>query len=427
MQTLETRASEVEHTAPVFASPAPPPAPTIAFFGHDSDESTVIKRARSFQAEGATVIGFMFRRERNQRDGQTEWRNIPFGTTVERNYLLRVPKLLFAILVALRHRGLLRLCDVIYARNLDMLLIAVAAKWLSGARAPVVYEVLDIQRVFLGTGLASRLFRWAERRLLRAASLLVVSAPDFVIRYFQPAYGFDGRWFLLENKLPARAASLYGPPALEALPPGPPWVIGMFGVIRCARSLDILSHVAEQLGDKVRIYLRGILSEPDIPRAHLDAICRRLPNVTFDGPYVNPRDLPEIYGKIHFIWAADFLDPGGNSDWLLTNRIYEGGLMGAVLLATRGNATGCMVEREGLGFTLEAPLKESAVAFLRNLGSETFLAARKKVRGADRSLFVDETDTRDLIRSFADLDRVAEARTHSGLGIDRKVRRQRWT
>lgn len=410
MQTMKTSASELADTAPELASQTPPPAPTIAFFGHDSDESTVIKRARSFQSEGATVIGFMFRRERNQRDGKTEWRNIPFGTTVERNYLLRVPKLLLAILTALRHRHLLRLCDVIYARNLDMLLISVAAKWLSGARAPVVYEVLDIQRVFLGAGFMSKLFRWAELGLMRAASLLVVSSPDFVTRYFQPAYGFDGRWFLLENKLPEEAASLCIPSSRQALPPGPPWVIGMFGVIRCARSLDILCHVAEQMGDGVRIYLRGILSEPDIPHAHLDAICRRLSNVIFEGPYVNPRDLPEIYGKVHFIWAADFLDPGGNSDWLLTNRIYEGGLMGAVLLAANGNATGRMVAREGLGFTLDAPLKEAAVTFLKNLDGKAYLAARERVRGANRSLFVDETDTSDLIRTFGELKAVAATR-----------------
>ena len=377
--------------------------PAIAFFGHDSDESTVIKRARAFQAEGARVVGFMFRRERNKRTGATEWQNIAFGTTVERNYLLRLPKLLLAILKTVRNRNLLKQCDIIYARNLDMLLIAVMAKRLGGVRAPVVYEVLDIQRVFLGTGLAGRLFRWAERRLMGAVSLLVVSAPDFVTQYFQPAYGFDGRWFLLENKLPEQAIGADMLARRQMPPPGPPWVIGMFGVLRCARSLDILCHVAEQLGDQVRIYLRGILSEPDIPSERVAAICARLPNVIFDGAYVNPRDLPEIYGKIHLIWAADFLDPGGNSEWLLTNRIYEGGLMGAVLLAARGNATGRMVEREGLGFTLGEPLKEAAAAFVKKLDSETFLAARERVGGVRRSIFVDETDTKELILKFGDL------------------------
>lgn len=403
MPPVMKRQSEAVPAAEGFRRSASRPTPSIAFFGHDSDESTVIKRVRAFQAQGAAVTGFMFRRERNKRDGATAWRNIAFGTTVERNYLIRVPKLLLAILKAVRHRAVLKQCDIIYARNLDMLLIAVTAKWLSGARAPVVYEVLDIQRVFLGSGLAGKLFRWAERQLMAATSLLVVSAPDFVTRYFQPTYGFAGRWFLLENKLPETAVNAGLRPPREMVAPGPPWVIGMFGVLRCQRSLDILCHVAEQLGDRVRIYLRGILSEPDIPTERMEAICRRLPNVIFDGPYVNPRDLPDIYGRVHFIWAADFLDPGGNSEWLLTNRIYEGGLMGAVLLAARGNATGRMVEREQLGFTLEEPLKQATVDFVRNLDSEAFLAARERVRGADRSLFVDVTDTNDLVRNFGEL------------------------
>lgn len=412
MPPLTTRQSEAAPIAEDLVRPAARRVAAIAFFGHDSDESTVIKRALAFQAEGVAVAGFMFRRKRNKRDGATQWRNIAFGTTVERNYLVRVPKLLLAILKTVRHRDVLKQCDIIYARNLDMLLVAVMAKWLSGAKAPVVYEVLDIQRVFLGKGLAGKLFRWGERRLMAATSLLVVSAPDFVTQYFQPAYGFDGRWFLLENKLPEKAIGAHVLASREMLPPGPPWVIGMFGVLRCARSLDILCHVAEQLGAQVRIYLRGILSETDIPPERMEAICRRLPNVVFDGPYVNPRDLPEIYGKIHLIWAADFLDPGGNSEWLLTNRIYEGGLMGAVLLAARGNATGRMVEREGLGFTLDEPLKEAAAAFVKNLDSEAYLAARERVRGAGRPLFVDETDTKELIRTFGDL--AASHEVHGG-------------
>jgi succinoglycan biosynthesis protein ExoL len=410
MPHLMTRQSEVAPIAGDLVSPVARPAPAIAFFGHDSDESTVIKRARAFRAEGARVVGFMFRRMRNKREQAAEWQNIAFGTTVERNYLIRVPKLLLAILKTIRHRNILKQCDVIYARNLDMLLIAVASKWLSRAKAPVVYEVLDIQRVFLGKGLAGRLFRWAERRLMAATSLLVVSAPDFVTRYFQPEYGFSGPWFLLENKLPAKAIDRAALARRQMLQPGPPWVIGMFGVLRCTRSLDILCHVAEELGDQVRIYLRGILSEPDISTERMKAICARLPNVIFDGAYVNPRDLPEIYGKIHLIWAADFLDPGGNSEWLLTNRIYEGGLMGAVLLAARGNATGRMVEREGLGFALDGPLETAAPAFIRNLDGGAFLAARARVRRADRSVFVDEIDTKELIRKFSHLSANGQVR-----------------
>jgi succinoglycan biosynthesis protein ExoL len=384
-------------------APAAQPRQTIAFFAHDSLESTVIKRTRSFQAHGAHVVGFMFRREREGRQSAPEWENIDLGATVDRNYLARLPRLLLGIVKAASHARLLRRCDAIYARNIDMLLVAVLTKALTGAKAPVVYEVLDVRRIFLGAGLASRFFRWAERGLMRSARLLVVSAPDYISEYFEPAHGFRGRWFLLENKLPKQAVLSGALQPRPPRPPGPPWVIGMFGVLKCARSFDILCRLAERLGDSVSIYLRGTLSETDISPDMMRDACRRHPNVIYDGPYSNPKDLPDIYGRVHFIWAADFLDPGGNSEWCLANRLYEGGLMGAVMLAGRGNATGRMVEREGLGFTLAEPLEEEAASFLRKLTPEDYLAARARVKAAERSLFVDETDTARLMEIMRDL------------------------
>ncbi|WP_125461542.1 MULTISPECIES: glycosyltransferase [Rhodomicrobium] len=399
MQSLIRDHPARAETTGAAAMPGAEPGPLIAFFGHDSAESTVIKRARGFQASGARVMGFMFRREREGRDAAPEWDNVDLGTTVDRNYLERLPKLLLGVIRAVRRRALLRQCDAIYARNLDMLLVAVLAKALTGAKAPIAYEVLDVRRVFLGDGLASRLFRWAERRLMAGSSLLVVSAPDYIRHYFEPRQNYTGRWFLLENKLPAAAFPEGGALPQGGLPPGPPWVIGMFGVLKCARSMAILTHLAERLGDKVAITLRGIPSETDIPAETIRAAAARLPNLTFEGPYVNPRDLAEIYSKVHFIWTADFLDPGGNSEWCLANRLYEGGLMGAVMIAASGNATGDMVEREHLGFTLAEPLEEEAVRFLETLTEDEYTAARHSVRHADPALFIDTTDTARLVRA----------------------------
>lgn len=397
MQPLITEAPVKLDVGSAPAEQSPAPGPVIGFFGHDSAESTVVKRARAFQANGARVLGFMFRREREGRPSTPDWENTDLGTTVDRNYIVRLPKLLLGVARAVRQRDRLRRCDVFYARNLDMLLVAALAKRLSGAKAPIAYEVLDVRRVFLGDGMASRLFRWAERRLMAASSLLVVSAPEYISEYFEPRQGFAGRWFLLENKLPAGAFPDGAPLGLAGPPPGPPWVIGMFGVLKCARSMEILCNLAERLGDRLVVYLRGIPSETDIPTETIRAATRRLPNVIFEGPYANPRDLPEIYGKVHLIWAADFLDPGGNSEWCLANRLYEGGLMGAVAIAARGNATGRMVEREGLGFALDEPLEDKAVRFFETLTLEDFLDARAKVRHASPALFLDKTDTKDLI------------------------------
>jgi succinoglycan biosynthesis protein ExoL len=376
---------------------------TIAFFGHDANESTVIKRAAAFQANGARVIGFMFRRLRRGPAHEPAWENVDLGVTRDLNYLRRLPKLVAAIAKCAARRSVLKQCDIIYARNIDMLLLAQAAKWIAGSDAVVVYEALDIRRVLIDRGRLSGLLRWVERRLLSSCDMLVVSSTDFITRYFEPIQGYRGPWRLLENKVAAHLIPAQHRDARPAPPDGPPWVVGVFGVLRCWRSLEILRRTAEALPDRVVVHIRGRPSEEDIPLAALKELAARHPNIHYLGPYRSPQDLAEIYGQLHFIWAADFQDAGINSDWCLTNRLYEGGLCGSVALAGRGTATGRMVEREELGFTLPVPLETTLPAFLADLEPATYAAARARVAAAPRALFVDETDTRDLLQSLGAL------------------------
>jgi hypothetical protein len=163
------------------------------------------------------------------------------------------------------------------------------------------------------------------------------------------------------------------------------------------RSLKILCHIADVLGDRVQIHIRGRTSEEDLEQRAIEEAAAHRPNVTFWGPYASPDDLPAIYGAVHFSWCVDYLDAGTNSDWLLPNRIYEGGLYGALALARRGTATGRMVERERLGWALAEPLEDSALECLCAMDEQTYRERSQFVVALPRSLFVDETDTRALL------------------------------
>lgn len=379
------------------------PLRSIAFFGHDATESTINKRVRTFQKHGSRVVGFMFKRFRPGVQHQAPWQNVDLGTTVDRSYLARMPRLALGLWRTLVHRRALRQCDVIYARNIDMLLLAVLARALVHRNATLVYEVLDIRQVFRGNGIANRLLRWAERRLMASSSLLVVSSPDYMPAYFQPLQGYRGPWHLLENKMtvpsdPTIPLRRGGEP-----PSGPPWVIGMFGVLKCARSLDLLAGLAQALPDRVIVHLRGTLSEFDIPRARLDAVLRTHPNIRYLGPYKNPDDLEAIYGKLHLVWAADFLDPDNNSRICLPNRLYEGSYFGAVALSNRDTATARRIEQANLGWTLMEPLQESLPAFIRTLTPDQYREKRDAVLAAPASHFIDDSDTADLLRRIDDL------------------------
>ncbi len=369
----------------------------LAFFAHDANESTVIKRVNAFEANGAQVLGLMFKRDRPGLARETTWHNIDLGSTRDRNYVLRLPKLAAAIVRAVRHRAVLRQCTIFYARNIDMLFVAAAVRWAIGARVPLAYEVLDVQRVFVGDGWINRLFRWLERRLLAQSRLLVVSSPDFMSMYFWPMQGYRGEWFLLENKVHASQALR---PALQddGMAAARPWVIGWFGTLRCVRSLGLLCDIADALGDRVQIHIRGTPSEEDLKLEQLEGAARLHPNVRFFGRYSSPGDLPAIYGQVHFSWSVDYLDAGANSDWLLPNRVYEGGLYGAVALARKGTATGRFVEKWGLGSAFPEPLGQSVTAYLQALDTDSYAHARRAIKQMDRSFFVDEEDTGKLLR-----------------------------
>lgn len=370
---------------------------SVAFFGHDSGETVINKRVKAFQAAGADVSGFMFHRERRKDQAAPSWRNFALGTTVDRNYLARLPKLVAALWKVWPHRELLRACDVIYARNIDMMAIAAAAKWLSGSSAPLVYEVLDVQRVFVGQGVVNKFFRWCERRLLAMTDMLVVSSPFFMTKYFEPIQGYMGDWYLLENKV--SAALLAASPRPMAISPasGPPWIIGWFGTIRCQRSLEILSRLAAARPELVSVHVRGLLSQEDISQEAMAAAMEGRPNLQYFGPYQNPRDLADIYGQIHFTWAIDFLDAGSNSDWLLPNRIYEGGLYNAISIARDATATGDMVNRNKLGIVLSEPIDEPFLQWLEAMDAHAYQDLRQSAGSASRALFIDEEDTAQLL------------------------------
>lgn len=369
--------------------------PLIAYFGHDGRESAVHRRIASLQAAGARVLGFTFlRRDQNER-GDVAFPNVPLGVTVDRHYGRRLLPLALGLGRALARWRDLRAADLIIARNLDMLALAALARRLTGARGRLVYEVLDVQRVFTGQGRSARAMRAAERRLLREADLLLVSSPDFITFYFAPVQGYTGPWHLLENKLSAHQA---GSRAAPLRPPAPPWVIGWFGVLRCRRSLEALAALADALGPLVRIVVRGRLSREDISQDMLDAVVAARANMSFEGPYRSPEDLAAIYGEVHFIWSLDYTDAGGNSDWLLPNRIYEGGYHGAVALARAGTATGRLVEARGLGIAFAEPAAQTIGSFLRGLDAEAYEALRAPVLQAPAESFRDDHDVQLFLR-----------------------------
>jgi succinoglycan biosynthesis protein ExoL len=231
--------------------------------------------------------------------------------------------------------------------------------------------------------------RRLEGRLLARCQLLVVSSPAFVREYFSKFHPRLPPVLILENKMLSREIGDAAAMRALARPPGPPWRIGWFGNIRCRRSLEMLSELTRLMPGRIEVVIRGRPAYTAVP--DFDKMVSASRGISFLGPYDRSTDLPRIYGEVHFTWAIDFFEAGGNSDWLLPNRIYEGSLFGAVALALDSVETGRWLAEHRVGALLSEPFGPSLARYFGDLDDEGYLAARAAVDGLPLGALMDDT------------------------------------
>lgn len=355
----------------------------ITFFGHDADDAMLHRRVMQMRALGHEVrLLTMLRSDRLALPpALSDVEAHVIGSARDGAMLHRLGS------VAQAARQAQKLSkepapDLYWARNLDMLAIAVAAR--APAR-PLVYECLDIHGAVSAPTPMGAVMRTAERALLRRCAALVISAPDYVPAHFARYGEALPPVALIENRVDA-----------DAMPPRPTFrprtekraalTIGWVGILRCRRSLDLLTMAAGALGGAVRIRLHGRPSLAAIP--DFAARIAAAPFLDYCGPYRAPDDLARVYDGLDAVWAGDYLLAAGSSRWSLTNRLYEGGYFGIPALAPAGSATAAFIARHGTGRVVPVPEEDGLITTLRwLLEGENAADLRAATLGVDASVF----------------------------------------
>ncbi len=371
----------------------------IIYLAHDLADAAVHKRVAMLRDGGADLAVAGFRRTPGPVRDVAGLAPVDFGRTYDGRFAQRIMAVLRHILLPL-HNAALAQADVIIARNLEML--AIGARYAAARPHPVlVYESLDIHRLLLGKCVAGRLLRRIEAWLTTKAAALITSSPGFIEAYFS-RYATPVR--LLENKVYDPQGKIAAKKAWPPRPAGPPWKIGWSGVIRCRKSLMILADLARRSNGRIEVVIRGKPALDQIPDFH--DVVSRTPGMSFGGAYKSPDDLPAIYRDVHFVWAVDFYEEGGNSALLLPNRLYEGGLFDAVPIALKTVFTGRFLERLQVGVTLAEPLRESLPRFFDTLTADGYRVLEKRAAQTPRAQWRhDKRDCLSLVDYLASLPR----------------------
>ncbi len=373
----------------------------LVYFVHNLNDPSVHRRVRMLHVAGASVVllGFCRGEPPTLIEGIAPVR---LGRTEDSALWQRAAAVLSGLLALPRWRGLLANTDAIIARQLETLVLAAAARRLHAPAAALIFECLDIHRLMGASGPVGSLLRGIEGRLLARCQGLMVSSPDFVGAHFARWHTASVPVILVENKVLAPERDELVAAAVPARKQGPPWRIGWYGVIRCVRSLRLLADLAIAWRGRVEIIVRGRVWHPIRPV--FDSVVAATPGLAFGGPYDRRHDLARLYGDVHFAWAVDFYEAGGNSDWLLPNRLYEASLFGAVPIARAEVATGAWLAQHGVGALLKGDVATALNAFFAKLDTTRYAAlARALAALPDSALIHTAADCESMLQGLTNV------------------------
>jgi succinoglycan biosynthesis protein ExoL len=281
------------------------------------------------------------------------------------------------------------------ARNLEMLVLAAAAKLWSRSKAPLVYECLDIHDLMSQGHGAGGLLRLVERGLLKGCAALMVSSPGFVREYFAKQIDRLPKVILVENKVAADADLIARIPD-NGLASRPPWRIGWFGVIRCRRSLELLRGLVRRNPGLVEVVIAGRAAVDQVGDLAVDLANE--PGMHFHGRFADEAELASLFRGCHYAWVMDFYQSGANSDWLLPNRLYRACWYGAVPIVDGRVETGRWTADHAAGVVLDDVTDARLDALVQGLTPADYDAAKAALSAIPTAALIsDDSDCRDLV------------------------------
>jgi glycosyltransferase involved in cell wall biosynthesis len=265
--------------------------------------------------------------------------------------------------------------DCIIASHWDMLLITAILKKKGQC---LIYENLDMPTS--RNQVALKLAKILEKHALRK-----VDGTVFASRFFAQLYAKDpGRQLVLEN-YPEKTFIYSGP--LQR-PAGAPLKIAFLGV---TRYFDVMKNLIDSVRDIDAVVLYFYGDGPDF--ASLKSYAEGIDNVYFSGRYLYA-DIGSIYSSIDLVWAV-YPSIDYNVKYAISNKFHESLLTGVPAVFARNTFLGDMIEREGLGFSVDpydiAEIKNLIVrlkdnpSLLRN-ASNAILRSEQKLYWEDASL-----------------------------------------
>lgn len=238
--------------------------------------------------------------------------------------------------------------EVLYCFNLDILFIGWLSTLFQKNKMKIVYDLADIHKVLGGSGFLSSILRSIERFLLKRTDLVVVASPAYIDGYFKKIQQTNNEFFVIENKMLPKAEIPGSYHQANQKTDSEVLTIGYFGMLRCEESLTFLHQLTAKSQGKIKVKMRGVFLQTD----SYEPIIEKNTHTNFNGAFVYPDDLPEMYQSVDLVWAAH-VHGITNRKWSISNRFYQACFYNKPLIAQKGTQDSKRVEDYNIGLTID--------------------------------------------------------------------------
>lgn len=258
--------------------------------------------------------------------------------------------------------------DVIHLQGLDMLMLACWYKRRSDRNVRIVYEVADLHRLLVDeqVGVKRRAFAgcvaFFERRCASLVDKLIVTSERYYDACYRQFYAKEQILFI-PNAPSRKAFECYVPKDHSR-----DFTVGFIGGIRYPDEIKKLISAAKQAN--VKVFLAGMEVGDEIKR-----LCENESHVDYFGKYDYDTQIAKLYGccdVIYSVYPANMK----NVKVALPNKLYESVLCGLPLIVSEGTYLGELVEKWGVGVTVDYKKERSLVRVIQTLSTHPELYFR---------------------------------------------------
>lgn len=263
--------------------------------------------------------------------------------------------------------------ECIYIQNLDMLSIACLYKKLWNKDIRLVYEIADLHSYIIQPPkscigkILQKILRRLESCLCRQIYMLINTSEKYYDVYYSKFVPRE-KLLVIPNVPDIKAFSNY-----EKKNSGE-FTVGFIGGVQFKQELKLLIQASKEINVTVRIAGSEIGNE-------IDKICKK-EDIYYHGPYNYDRDISELYSAIDCVFAVYDSD-NYNVKIALPNKLYEAILCEIPILVAKGTYLSEVVEKLGIGVSIEHDDIEDYKRALSDLKTNILLREKisKQCRG----------------------------------------------